>query len=120
MCYNEIASCVVMGGRHSFLTTPYGIGSLDCRGKETCITIRSLAVLSWVGDTHFLTAPYGIGSLDCRGPYAIEYPKWDWEPGVQRASRMCLNENAICVVLGGRRSFLTAPYGIGSLDCRGQ
>ena len=84
MCYNEIASCVVMGGRHSFLTTPYGIGSLDCRGKERCITMRSQAVLSRVGDTLFkqllmglgawtaegskrLNTLNGIGIMDCRG-----------------------------------------------------
>ena len=57
--YIEMASCVVMGGRHSCLTTPYG-----------------------------------IGSLDCRGPSATEYPKWDWEPGLQRERKMYYNEIA--------------------------
>ena len=66
------------------LNTLSGIGSLDCRGKERGIAMRSQAVLSWVGDTHFkqllmglgawtaeghrrLNTLNGIGNLDCRG-----------------------------------------------------
>ena len=60
LCYIDIANCVVMGGRHSFLTAPCGIGSLDCRGKERCITMRSQAVLSRVGDTLFKQLLMGL------------------------------------------------------------
>ena len=38
--------CGVMGERHSFLTTPYGGGSLDFRGKVCCIVMGLLAVES--------------------------------------------------------------------------
>ena len=71
------------GGRKR-LNTLYGNGSPDCRGQDRCVTMKSPAVLSWVGDTHFkhllmglgaLTAEgrkrlntlNGIGSLECRG-----------------------------------------------------
>ena len=43
------------------LNTLNGIGSLDCRGKERCVTMRSPAVLSWVGDTHFKQLLMGLG-----------------------------------------------------------
>ena len=67
MCYNEIASCVVMVGRHSCSTTPDGIGSLDCRGKGIRIAIRSQVVLSLVGDPHFKQLLIGLGAWTAEG-----------------------------------------------------
>ena len=59
--------CGLTSKRHSFLTTPYGVGSLDFRGKVCCIVKGRFAVESRVRDTHALTTPYAIGSLDFRG-----------------------------------------------------
>ena len=54
LLYNQgKVCCVVKSERHSFLTTPYGIGSLDFRGKACCIVKGRFAVESRMRDTQF-------------------------------------------------------------------
>ena len=81
------ACCGIMGGRHSFLTTPYGIGRVDFRGKGCCLVEGVLVVESWLDDT-----------------YLFNNSVWDWESELQRERMLSSRGSACCGVMDGRHS----------------
>ena len=94
--------CWVTVERHSVLTTPYGIRSLDFRWKVCCITKGILAVEAWVRDTHFEQLLMGLGAWTSEGRFAVYL----------RGGLLLSHEWGALM--------LTTYYGIGSLDFRGE
>ena len=96
--------CEVTSERHSCLTLPYGIESLDCKGKVCCIIKWWHVFESRVRDTHMFNSCF-----------------WGWKLGLQREGcSVILGMHAMQSWVGEYRCCSKAPYGIGSLDSRGK